>query len=222
MNTIILFAEIAICFTAVVLVSRVFGKEGLTAWVAVASVAANIMTAKTSTILGMDAATGTVLFASTFLATDILCECYDAKAARRAVCVGLSAIIGFVVAAQITLLYTPAPYDYADGAMRTLFSLNLRISAASALMYFLANMADVTIFSKMKKAGSKLWLRNNVATIVCNCAENFAFIFLAFIGIYTARECVTIALSTSIIEAIVAICDTPFLYIAKGIANSEA
>lgn len=180
------------------------------------------MTAKTSTILGMDAATGTVLFASTFLATDILCECYDAKAARRAVCVGLSAIIGFVVAAQITLLYTPAPYDYADGAMRTLFSLNLRISAASALMYFLANMADVTIFSKMKKAGSKLWLRNNVATIVCNCAENFAFIFLAFIGIYTARECVTIALSTSIIEAIVAICDTPFLYIAKGIANSEA
>lgn len=81
-------------------------------------------------------------------------------------------------------------------------------------MYVIANLADIRIFSKMKERGRKLWLRNNVATIICNCLENFGFITLAFYGIYDWKTIFTIAISTSIVEAIVAVCDTPFLYIA--------
>lgn len=222
MNTSILFAEIILAFSAVVMAGKLFGEYGLTAWVAFATVAANIMTAKTSVIFGMDAATGTVLFASTFLATDILCERYGAQSARRAVYIGLAAIVAFTVAAQVTLAYRPSASDYADGSMRTLFTLNLRISIASAVMYAVANLADVALFEGIReKTGErKLWLRNNVSTIVCNCAENFAFIFLAFAGIYSVSECVIIAASTSVIEAVVAICDTPFLYLATREARA--
>lgn len=218
MNTSILFAEIVITFTAVVLAAKYFGEYGLTAWVAFATVAANIMTAKNSVIFGMDAATGSVLFASTFLATDILCERYGAHSARRAVYIGLASIIAFTVSAQITLAYTPSAFDYADGPMHVLFGLNLRISIASAVMYFVANIADVALFEGIRKktGGRLLWLRNNVSTILCNCAENFAFIFLAFAGTYSAEECMIIAASTSLIEAVVAVCDTPFLYVATG------
>jgi uncharacterized PurR-regulated membrane protein YhhQ (DUF165 family) len=56
-----------------------------------------------------------------------------------------------------------------------------------------------------------------VATILCNCLENFGFIGLAFAGIYDFGTIITIAVSTSIIEAIVAVCDTPFLYAARRI-----
>lgn len=222
MNTSILFVEIILAFSAVVAAGWLFGEYGLTAWVAFATVAANIMTAKTSVIFGMDAATGTVLFASTFLATDILCERYGAQAARRAVYIGLASIIAFTVSAQVTLAYRPSPFDYAQDSMSTLFALNLRISISSAIMYFVANLADVALFEGIrKKTGErKLWLRNNVSTILCNCAENFAFIFLAFAGIYSARECVVIAASTSVIEAVVAVCDTPFLYLATREARS--
>lgn len=222
MNTSILFAEIVMCFSAVVAAGKLFGEYGLTAWVAFATVAANIMTAKTSVIFGMDAATGTVLFASTFLATDILCERYGAQAARRAVYIGLASIIAFTVAAQITLAYRPSQFDYAQDAMSTLFALNLRISISSAIMYFIANLADVALFEgiRRKTGERKLWLRNNVSTIICNCAENFAFIFLAFAGIYSVSECVVIAASTSLIEAVVAVCDTPFLYFATQEARN--
>lgn len=222
MNTSILFVEIILAFSAVVAAGWLFGEYGLTAWVAFATVAANIMTAKTSVIFWMDAATGTVLFASTFLATDILCERYGAQAARRAVYIGLASIVAFTVAAQVTLAYRPSPFDYAQDSMSTLFALNLRISISSAIMYFIANLADVALFEGIrKKTGErKLWLRNNVSTILCNCAENFAFIFLAFAGIYSARECVVIAASTSLIEAVVAVCDTPFLYLATREARS--
>ena len=63
MNTLYLFIEIIVCFSAVVIAAKVFGKYGLIGWIGVASVLANIITAKTSNILGLDAAQGTVLLA---------------------------------------------------------------------------------------------------------------------------------------------------------------
>lgn len=218
-NTLIFFAEIIACFAAVVLFFKFFGKNGLIAWIAIASVLANIITAKTSTIIGLDAAQGTVLFASTFLATDILCERYGRKEATTGVLIGLSSSIVLIGATQIALLYIPVDYDFADESMRTLFSLNLRISAASILMYAVSNIADVFLFERLRKAtnGKHLWLRNNIATITCNCIENFGFIFLAFIGIYDARTCFEIAVATSLIEIITSICDTPFAYIGRKV-----
>ena len=64
-----------------------------------------------------------------------------------------------------------------------------------------------------------MWLRNNLSTIVCNCAENFMFVLLGFYGVYDFGQCMDIAWSISIIEAVVGICDTPFLYAALRMRN---
>lgn len=223
MNELVLLIEVLVVFAMVLLCERLFGKEGLIAWVPIATVLANVITAKNANIFGLSTAIGTVMFASIFLATDILSECYSKEAAKKAVVIGLAANVVLICATQIALLYKPSPFDYADGAMRTLFSLNLRISIASAVMYFISNMADVYLFNKIKDKmnGRALWLRNNVSTIVCNCLENFGFIALAFWGIYDVKTILTIAASTSVIELAVAILDTPFLYIAKGL-NGKA
>lgn len=219
LNNYYLFLELAVCFSAVVLFYKLFGKYGLISWIAIASIMANIITAKTSNILGLDAAQGTVLFASTFLATDILCEAYGKKEAKIGVLIGLGASATLICSTQIALLYVPVDYDMAHSPMTALFALNLRITASSMFMYIIANLADITLFEKLKKAtkGKYLWVRNNVATIVCNCLENFGFIFLAFIGIYDVRTCFEIAVATSIIEIVAAVCDTPFLYLSKKV-----
>lgn len=221
MNTVILFCEVIVIFGALLLAYKLFGKVGAIAWVGMATILANIITAKNADIMGLSTAIGTVMFASTFLATDILTEYHGKRDARMAVYAGLFSDILLIVSTQIALLYRPSAIDYADESMRTLFSLNLRISLASMVMYFIANMADVALFSKMKEHGGKLWLRNNVATILCNCLENFGFIGLAFAGIYDLQTILIIALSTSAVEAIVALCDTPFLYLA-GVINRGA
>ena len=220
LNNYLLFFEIIACFSGVLLFYKAFGRIGLTAWIAVASVLANIVTAKTSNILGLDAAQGTVLFASTFLATDILCERYGRKAATTGVLLGLCASVSLVFAMQIALLYVPVEYDYANEPMTALFALNLRITGASILMYALSNIADVYVFEAIRKAtrGRYLWIRNNVATILCNCLENFGFIVLAFLGVYDARTCFEIAIATSIVEIVAAVCDTPFAYIGRRIS----
>ena len=219
MNTLLLFGELVVCFAAVVLIAKLFGKYGLIAWMGIASILANIITAKTSNILGLDAAQGTILFASTFLCTDILCEKYGKETARIGVLVGLFSSLALIISTQIALLYTPVDYDYANEPMQILFGLNLRITAASIVMYAIANLADIAVFDKLKQmtGGKWLWMRNNIATILCNCLENFGFIFLAFLGIYTAGQCFEIAIATSVVEIVAAVCDTPFAYIGRKV-----
>lgn len=217
MNNIIFLMETVILFGLLVAVKKLFGKEGVIAWVGIATVLANVITAKNAEIFGFNTAIGTVMFASTFLATDILTECYGKKYAKQAVMIGLFSSALLIISTQIALLYVPSPFDIADTPMRGLFALNLRISISSMIMYFIANMADIYIFEKIReKTGEKkMWLRNNVATILCNCLENFGFIFLAFVGIYNMETIINIAVSTSVIEMIAALIDTPFLYLSK-------
>lgn len=223
MNIVLLFIEILVTFGAVVLAKKIFGEKGLTAWMCIATVLANIMTAKTVGLFGMDTTLGTVLFASTFLATDILTECYGKEVAKKAVIMAMLSAVVFIISSQIALLYSPSPMDYANESMLTLFSLNLRISISSVVMFFIANYIDVILYDKLRSRmqGKKIWLRNNICTIVCNGLENFVFIALAFAGIYSWAEILVIAGSTTVIEIIAAVCDTPFLYLARGLKNGE-
>lgn len=216
MNELIIILDIAVTFALVLLAHRFFGKEGLIAWVGIATVLANIMTAKTIEAFGFSFTIGNALFASTFLATDILTECYGKKDALKAVFTGFFGASVFIISSQIALLYAPSNYDYADGAMRDLFSLSVRISVSSLIMYLIANLADVFIYDKIKQktGGKQMWLRNNISTILCNCLENFFFMGMAFYGVYSINEIIQMALATSVIEVIAGVCDTPFLYLA--------
>lgn len=222
-NEVILLFEVITIFTILLVCKKLFGKTGMIAWLPIATILANIITAKNVDVFGLSTTIGTVLFASTFLATDILSECYSKEDAKKAVRIGLFSNMLLVVATQIALLYTPSEFDYAHDAMQVLFSLNLRISIASAIMYYIANMADIYIYSRFKRktGNKKIWLRNNVATILCNCLENFGFIGLAFAGIYDFETIITIAFSTSIIEMVVALLDTPFLYLSRHIRHGD-
>ena len=222
-NNVLLIAEVVTIFGLLLFVKKMFGKEGVIAWVGLATILANVITAKNANIMGFSTAIGTVMFASTFLATDILSECYSEQDAKKAVYLGLFSSALLIISTQIALRYVPSEIDYADGAMQTLFAMNLRISFSSMVMYFIANMADIYIFNKLKEKmnGRQMWLRNNVSTILCNCLENFGFIGLAFWGLYDLQTIMVIAFSTSVIEMIVAILDTPFLYIAKKVKDRQ-
>lgn len=226
-NELLLFIEIIITFSLLFLVDRFLGKEGLLAWMAVATILANIITAKNVTAFGFTYSLGTVMFASVFLATDVLTEKYGFKWAKKGVLIGLMSNIIFIISSQLALLYIPSVIDIAHAPMQELFALNLRITLSSMVMYFIANMADVFLYEKLKeKTGGKyMWLRNNVATIVCNSLENIFFMAGAFLGIFGFKDVLSMAIATSVIEIIVGLCDTPFLYLTvklPKLANKES
>lgn len=220
-NELLFIVELITVFGSLLLVKRFFGKYGLIAWVPVVAILANIQVCESVNLFGMGATLGNVLFASSFLATDILSECYGKDTSKKAVFAGIVFMVFFLLMSQITLWFTPNEYDMAHPALEGLFTLSIRTTAASLTMYATANLADVWLFHKLKDLfkGKKLWLRNNIATITCNCLENFGFVFLAFYGVMEVPELLSIAIITCIIETIIALLDTPFLYIAKKIRD---
>lgn len=224
MNELYFVLSLIVCFSALVIFNKLFKQYGVYAWIAIATIIANIEVTKCVRMFGMDGVTlGNVTFASIYLATDILNECYGFKESKRGVFIGLASAIAWIALIQIDLLFKPSAIDFVDGAMQTIFSITPRVCAASAFAFFLSNLADVFIYDKIKNAmnGKHMWVRNNVSTIICNCTENFVFVFLAFIGVYTVSECVEIAITTCIIETLVAFADTPFLYISKKLNGNK-
>lgn len=218
-NGILLFVEILLCFGGIVAVKRFLGKEGLFAWITIATCLAEIQVCKGIRLFGIDTSMGNVLFASTFLCTDILRECYGQEYAKKGPVFSLLGALTYVIFAIVTPLAKPASFDLVQNSMKQLFAMSIRVTSASILMLFVANALDVWLYNKLfqKTKGKAMWLRNNVCTIICNCSENFFFTFLGFFGIYDMKTVVTISVSASIIEIIIALCDTPFLYLAKRI-----
>ena len=217
-NVLLIFLNIIVCFTSVILVEKIFKKEGLYVWTAIALIMANILECKTIGLLGFTSTTGNVLFASVFLATDIMCEKYGKEYSKKAIGLAVFAMIAFTAVMQIGLLFKPDSTDFAHDAMNTLFSLNLRITISSLIMFYISNRFDIFLYEKIKnKLPNKLWVRNNVATITSNVCENYFFIFFAFVGIYDIPSMLNIATTISVVEIVIAIFDTPFLYLSKKI-----
>ena len=220
MNILLGFVNIIVIFTMVVLIEKLFKKEGLYVWLSVATILANITVCKMIGIFNYTTSLGNVLFASTFLATDIMSEKYSKKDAKRGVYISIFSGICFIIITQLTLLFIPSSDDVVHEAMKKLFSISIRTITASMVMFFISNMLDIHLYNKLKeKYPNKLWLRNNVSTILCNCVENYFFNTFAFIGIFPIPVILSIATTTTIIEIVIALCDTPFLYISKKLGN---
>ena len=216
MNIVLGIISIIATFSIVVGIEKIFKKEGLSVWISIATITANILVCKSIDILELTASLGNVMFASIFLATDILSEKYDVKDSRKAVILAIVSQIIFIMTTTLAISYIPSETDLSNDSMKTLFSINTRVSISSIVMFGASNMLDIYLFEKLKRKFPKqLWLRNNVSTIISNCLENYFFVFFAFVGIYNYSTILSIETTTSILEIIIAICDTPFMYIAK-------
>lgn len=216
-NDVLLVASAVGVFSGMLLIKKFLGKEGLIGWIGIASILANIMIVKSVRLLGMDATLGNVLFASNFLATDMLTENYSYKDAKKGVMFGAVSVIAFLIITQVALIYIPCAGDVAQESFNTIFSFTPRITLASVTLFILSNYVDIKLYEWLRKKhnGKKMWLRNNLCTIISNGSENFIFYFVAFGGLFATKDLISFAVSATIIEVIIAILDTPFLYLSK-------
>ena len=96
-NEIILLLSVAVTYSLVVLAYKFFGKTGLYCWTVFATITANIEVLMVIDAFGMEMTLGNVLFASTFVVTDILSEMHGKKAAQKAVVIGIAVSVVFAI-----------------------------------------------------------------------------------------------------------------------------
>jgi queuosine precursor transporter len=199
---------------------KLFGKSGLFIWIAISSIIANIQVNKSIELFGLTATLGNSVYGSIFLATDILNEKYGAKEANRSVIFGFSSSIVMLVTMSLSLLFIPSVNDYAQDSLTTLFNPAIRIVLGSLLAYLVAQFLDIKLFNVIKKklpSNKYMWVRNNVSTILSQGVDTLIFVTIAFLFVYEASVLLQIYASTFILKVIIALIDTPFLYIAKKI-----
>lgn len=202
-------------FLGILLVYRLFRVQGLYIWIALAAVVANMQVSKTVEILGLTATLGNIVYASSFLATDILSERHGKQAAQRGVGVGFFAIVAVTVLMQLALLFEPAPSDAMQGALQAVFGVLPRIAGASLLAYLLSQRHDIWAFHFWRERfPGPLWLRNNLSTVVSQLIDSLVFTLAAFLGVFPANVLIQIVVTTYLFKAVVALADTPFLYLA--------
>ena len=224
-NEILLVLSIIIIYGSELLFFKLFGKYGLYCFTSIATIAANVEVLIVIQAFGMEMTLGNVLFASTFLVTDIVSELYGKKEAKRAVNLGIATSLVFIVLSQWWLLYTPAESDFVMPAMNTIFSNTPRLMLVSMLVYAIVQRFDVWAYHKWwdfteKRFGSKekyLWLRNNGSTLISQLLNNLLFTFGAFLGVHDMRTLISIVISSYGIFIVTSLADTPFIYLARKI-----
>lgn len=224
-NELLLAAAVVVLYGAVLLWFRLFGETGLFAFTVFATIAANIEVLILVDAFGMEMTLGNILFATTFLVTDILSETHGKKSAQKAVHLGILTSALFILVSQSWLLYTPAGSDWVSPAMRTVFANTPRMMLASLAVYAAAQVFDVWLYHKWwaltaAKSGDSrkfLWLRNNGSTLISQLLNAVLYTLLAFYGTYGFKTLVSIALSSYVIFIATSLLDTPVVYLARRI-----
>lgn len=212
-------ATFLVTFILMVAMYRMFGKQGLLAWVAIGTIIANIQVIKTVEIFGISATLGNVMFASIYLATDILNDIYGRKVAKRAVWLGFSSTLVMIIIMQMSLHFIPAPEDTAQNAFHAIFDVVPRIALGSIVAYIIVQHVDVFIFSLIKKLFSSdktFIIRAYGSTIISSIIDTALFVSIAFIGSLPGMAVFEIFITTYVLKLVSTIFNVPFGYIAKS------
>lgn len=225
-NEILLVLSILIIYGTELIFFKIFGKAGLYCFTVLATIAANIEVLIVVNAFGMEMTLGNVLFASTFLVTDIISEIYGKKDAQKAVNIGIATSLAFIILSQWWLLYIPANSDFAMDSMKVIFSNTPRTMIVSMLVYAIVQRFDVWAyhmwweFTSKKCGDSKkyLWVRNNGSTLISQFLNDLLFTIGAFWGVHNTKTIWNIVLSSYVIYIVTSLADTPFIYGARRIA----
>lgn len=228
-NEILILLSFLLIYGGAVAFYRFFGKTGLIAFNILATILANVEVLLLVRAFGVEMTLGNVLFASTFLITDVLSENHSRKDANKAVVISTLCSVMFVALSQMWLLYTPSENDWASGAFHTIFSSTPRIVCASLSVYFISQLTDVWLYHKWwdwcrkhfndEKKG--LWIRNNGSTMISQLINTFLYTILAFYGTYTTGTLISIFVSSYIIYFFTSLLDTPFVYWCRKIHQNH-
>ncbi|MCR4693772.1 MAG: queuosine precursor transporter [Pseudobutyrivibrio sp.] len=224
-NELIFIFTVLVYLGSVLVLYRIFGRNGLFAFAIFGTILGNIAVCKCIDLFGLSTTAGNVLYASTFLVTDILSEKYGKKDARRAVLYSFSIMLLWLLGTQMILLFTPNTNDFVSDSLQVVFGLVPRITIASLIGFICSQNIDVFLYHFIwEKTGddkSKLWLRNNGSTLLSQAVDTVIFTFLAFWGTYPTDVFLSILFTTYLFKALVALFDTPFIYIARKIKPKE-
>merc|ERR1711907_669479 len=120
----------------------------------------------------------------------------------------------------ITIGFQPSDADWVQESLSNVFTPMTRFFIAIMLAYLISQYFDVWLYNYIRQKTSQkyLWLRNNLSTAASSLVDNTVFSIFAWIllnpepvSIYNVI--MIYILGTYLLRIVIALLDTPFIYI---------
>lgn len=160
-----------------------------------------------------------------FLITDIVGEVYGRKKAKEFVTVGLASMF-VLLAWQLFCVLVPSAvpnawYETFNPAYQMVFGMTITFTIASIAAFVGGQYVDVFTYHAIRKRWGKrrLWLRNNVSTIIGQFVDTNLYIFIAFFprlldSSFTVPELFgAVIIPYWLAKVVMAFFDTPLCYL---------
>ena len=168
---------------------------------------------------------GVLPYPITFLITDIISEIFGKRKANQVVVMGILASIfsiGLLLLGDVLPASSTSPID--DKTFNLVFSASPLAVLASMSAYLIAQFLDIRIyhFWKQLTQGKYLWLRNNFSTFSSQIIDSTTVIALLCIFDILAWDLfLGLVLSSITFKILVAVIDTPLLYLLVGLIRKK-
>lgn len=196
----------------------------LTLTYAMVIVLANWFDPRLINIFGLDTDAGTLIFPFTFLLSDLITEVYGFKYARRAIWCGFLFNALFILYGQI-VIHMPSPnYPTNNEMFDTLLTTNFRIILASGISYIISEPLNSFIMAKLKikMNGHYLGIRFVASTIVASGTDSLFFGLIAFYGMMSNTNLLSLILTMWFIKVFIEILGLPIsIRLAKKLKRFE-
>ncbi|HEY0658724.1 MAG TPA: queuosine precursor transporter [Pyrinomonadaceae bacterium] len=160
---------------------------------------------------------GVLFFPISYLFGDILTEVYGYARSRKVIWAGFGALI---FASLMSFVVTSLPVAKTmsaeqQQALNLIFGQTPRIVLASLTAFWLGEFVNSFVLAKMKllSAGKYLWLRTISSTVLGECADSLLFYPIAFYGIWSNEQLVSVMIGNYFIKVLWEVFATPFTYI---------
>lgn len=206
-----LFVVVIICYFPK---NRADSFAMLTALYCTMAVAAAVGATKMISLFGFSVPGGVIIYAASFLITDLISEVHGKQAAIKTVYCGFIAMLIFAGYSLLMVYWKPAPSYMDQAAFEKVVGLSFRITMASWISFMISQYWDVLVFHRLKESkksfiSKHLWIRNCSATITSQFIDSVLFISIAFYGLY---EIWPLIISQYFAKVIISLMDTPFAY----------
>ncbi len=166
---------------------------------------------------------GTSLFALTFLSTDVISEVWGKSVAQLVVWFGFFSRVLMFVFLTFAIHVRPVPFWNNQKSYESVLGSSSIIIIGGIIAYLISQFNDVFVFHylKGKDKGRNLWKRNNLSTFSSQFLDSFLFISIAFGKQSTIGEIISMIFGQILFKWIIAVLDTPFVYILSNIACNK-
>ncbi len=221
LNLYISFLYLLISFSITIICYKKYGKYGLYIWMCILVIICNIQTVKMSEIFGFTITLGNISYGAIFLTTDILSEKYGKEATDTATKLSFIFMIIFTLFMSLFLKYEPSSSDFSQEALTTIFNYMPRITMASLSAYYISQMCDAKLYQLLKSKYNKVWISNNVSTIISQTIDTIIFTTISFLGTLSFHDIIDLMFTMLIFKYLIALLDTPFMILITKIKTNK-